>query len=250
MVSPVCAEGRPQLEGSAELVAFLGAGGSWVFVLSCGGGKLALWNVRNGVGKDSSCSRCIAGCCSVLPCLQAQQMAGAAQSCYESAHLAYEQHWSNLFSIFFQPFGMCLVKSVGQKGGGESAKLCGCRNEIHLLPPLCNVNLTLGLQSEQGRLAEITGRLDVLANETSPVSMALEFKGECRSDLTVFKTQADAPPNQPLWPCMSLCYGGRGALLLGGLIWRCSSCLLLQPAGQHSFTVNHQSLGSDVKQME
>lgn len=70
---------------------------------------------------------------------------------------------------------MCWVKSFGQKGAGESAKLSGCRNVIHLLPPLRNVNLILGLQSEQGRLAEITGRLDTLANKTSLVSMGLDF---------------------------------------------------------------------------
>lgn len=46
---------------------------------------------------------------------------------------------------------MCWVKSVGPEGGGERAKLSGCRNEIHLLPLLRNVNLILGLQSEQGK---------------------------------------------------------------------------------------------------
>lgn len=111
------------------------------------------------------------------PVFSLQQIAGAAQPCFESANLAYEQHWCNLFPIFFQPFDMYWVKSIGQEGGRESAKLSGCRNEIHLLPPLHNVNLILGLQSEQGRLAEIMGRLDRLANKTLSVSMALDFKG-------------------------------------------------------------------------
>lgn len=197
-----------------------------MFVLSCGGGKLASWNVRKEVGKDSVCLQCIAGCCSVLPRHQTQRMAGAAQSCYESAHLAYEQHECNVFSIFFQPFGMCSVKNVGQEGGGESAKLCGCRNEIHLLPLLSNVNLTLGLQSEQGRLAEITGRLDVLANETSPVSMALEFKGEGSSDPMVFKTHTDSHQKQRLCPCMSLCNGGKRGAASG----RTDVALLILPS--------------------
>lgn len=53
-----------------ELVAFAGTGGSWVFVPSCTGGTLASWGSRNEVGKDGVCPRCVAGCCSVLPCLQ------------------------------------------------------------------------------------------------------------------------------------------------------------------------------------
>lgn len=63
---------------------------------------------------------------------------------------------------------MCWVKGIRQESDGESAKLHGCGNVIHLLPPLHNVNLILGLQSEQDGLAEITGRLCMLANKTWP----------------------------------------------------------------------------------
>lgn len=87
----------------------------------------------------------------------------------------------------------------------------------------------------------------MLANRTSLAGMALDFKGESRSDQIIFKNQGGAPQIQPLWSCAM---GGRGELLLGGLILSCSSCLFWQPAGQHSFAVNHQNLGSDVKQME
>lgn len=111
----------------------------------------------------------------VCPVFSPLQSAGAAQPCFESAHLAHEQRWRNPFPAFFQPFGTCWVKSVGQEGGGESAKLSGRRNAIHLLPPLRNVNLILGLQSEQSRLAEITGELDTLGNKASPVSTPLHF---------------------------------------------------------------------------
>lgn len=100
------------------------------------------------------------------PVFSPQQIAGAAQPYFESAHLAYEQHWHNLFPAFFQTFGMCWVKSFGQEGAGESAKLSGRRNVIHLLPLLRNENLILGLQLEQSRLAEVMGRLDALANKT------------------------------------------------------------------------------------
>lgn len=109
------------------------------------------------------------------PLFSPQEIAGAAQPCFESAHLAHEQRWQNLFSTFFQPFGTCWMKSFGQEGAWDSAKLSGHRNVIHLLPPLHNVNFILELQSEQGSLTKIMGRLYTLANKTSPVSRALDF---------------------------------------------------------------------------
>ena len=141
-----------------------------------------------------------------------EQIARAAQPCFESAHLAYEQCWHNLFLTFFQPFGMCWVKSLGQEGTGESTKLIGRRNVIYLLPPLRNVNLILGLQSEQGRIAKIMARLYTFANKTSLVSTALDFKGESASDQMLFKIRGGAPQNQPLQSHTPPCYGGtRGA---------------------------------------
>lgn len=65
----------------------------------------------------------------------------------------------------------------------------------------------------------------------------------------VFKKQF-SPQKEPLWSCMPLCYGGKRGAAPGGPMRHCSSCLLLQPAGQHSFAINHQNLGSDVKQTE